>query len=179
MKVVEPTSIDELKKLLAYDANTGLIFWRVDRPLRKAGSQAFINNANGGYLCGTVNNKTRLAHRVAWALHYGEWPDLHIDHINGDRKDNRIINLRLATIGENLRNKPVGDKNKSGFKGVSWDKAKGRWRASISLNKKHKHLGYFSDPMEAHSAYCMEAERLHGEFANSGVGPIKKLKGEV
>lgn len=92
-----------------------------------------------------------------------------VDHINGDPLDNRRINLRICTHTENMQNQRLPKNNTSGFKGVSaW---KGRWMAQIMARGKHRVLGMFSTPEEAHVAYCEAAKALHGEFANFGDEP--------
>lgn len=86
-------------------------------------------------------------------------------HINGNVSDNRIENLRDATQSNNLCNKRMQSNNTSGYKGVGWHKAAGRWVARITIRKQHTHLGLFDTPEEAYAAYCKAAEKLHGEFA--------------
>lgn len=90
------------------------------------------------------------------------------DHINEDKLDNRRANLRIATNAENLQNRGKYRTNTSGFKGVSWDRGRGKWRANIGVNGKYIHLGYFTTPEAAHEAYCAAALEMHGEFANTG-----------
>ncbi len=80
-------------------------------------------------------------HRLAWLYMYGEWPVGDIDHINGIRDDNRLINLRSVSRQENLRNRRTGRNNTSGVMGVNWDKSLGKWRSSIGIGGKTKHLG--------------------------------------
>lgn len=89
----------------------------------------------------------------------GDWPTDQIDHINGDKGDNRIANLREATNAENNRNTGAGQANTSGFKGVCWDKAKGKWRAQIEIDGRGAHLGYFTTP---EAAYVASAAKHHG-----------------
>jgi hypothetical protein len=97
----------------------------------------------------------------------GEWPTGLIDHQNGDGTDNRWANLRLATSSLNAANSRRRSDNTSGFKGVS--RCRGaRWRASIQLNGKFKHLGHFDTPEEAHAVYCAAAANYFGEFAHHG-----------
>jgi hypothetical protein len=91
------------------------------------------------------------------------------DHINGDKLDNRRTNLRIATPTQNLQNRGKTKQNKSGYKGVSWYRAMGKWRAQITVNGKKTYLGTFATPEEAYAAYAAAAaEKLHGEFANIG-----------
>jgi hypothetical protein len=89
----------------------------------------------------------------------------YVDHVNGDTLDNRKSNLRLATPTENSRNYPRPKTNKSGYKGVSFDKRENKWKACISTNKeKNKHLGYFNTPQEAGVAYNEASLKYHGEY---------------
>jgi hypothetical protein len=93
--------------------------------------------------------------------------DMQIDHIHGETLDNRKSQLRLATSSQNSHNKGVQANNKSGFKGVTWEKARRKWRAKIKLHNKRIDLGYFDTAEAAHAAYCEAAHRLHGEFART------------
>lgn len=93
-------------------------------------------------------------------------PNIHVDHINGDKLDNRKSNLRLCNRKQNLQNRTKQSNNQSGYKGVVFDKSRGRWRAEIGYNGKRKHLGRFDAAEDAYEAYCKAAELYHGEFAN-------------
>jgi hypothetical protein len=96
----------------------------------------------------------------------GASPAQHCDHVNGNTRDNRRSNLRLCTRSQNMANAGRRRSNKSGFKGVSWDKAKRRFRADISVGGKAIMIGRFPTPEAAHEAYKGAAVRLHGEFAH-------------
>jgi hypothetical protein len=106
-----------------------------------------------------------IAHRAAWAITYGFCPDMHIDHIDGDKLNNKITNLRLCTHNQNQHNQGIRVNNKSGFKGVSWMKSTRKWQAQICFRSKVKHLGLFNNKIDAAKAYDMAAIDLHGEFA--------------
>lgn len=152
---------------LDYDAATGIFTWRVDRNNRvKAGSRAGSVDA-GGYVIIPVNRKNYKAHRLAWLYVNGEWPRGPIDHINCDKTDNRIANLREATPAENAANRPRRSNGRSGFKGVSWCSREGKWVASIRHDGRHRHLGYFTDAAEAHAVYAEAARTTFGEFART------------
>ena len=147
--------VELLRKLLRYEPETGKLFWR-KRPRemfdsdrifkswnsRLGGKEAFLINNGKGYLTGTIFYKTYKAHRVAWALHYGEWPKDQIDHINGNRSDNRVENLRDVRRKVNMRNQKRRRTNKSGYAGVAQRK-NGKWRATIWDKGKSNNLGTF------------------------------------
>ena len=114
----------------------------------------------------TVDRIVYRAHRLIWLMYHGQWPPQEIDHINGDRADNRIVNLRLATASQNRANSKVYKTNRCGFKGVARTPY-GRWVARIHFEKT-KYLGTFDTPEEAHAAYVRAAQAAHGIFARSG-----------
>lgn len=116
-----------------------------------------------------MEKKTRLVlmHREILGLSKGDKREG--DHVESALTlDNRRSNLRVASHAQNSQNKGLQANNKSGFKGVSWAKRQKKWTAHIGANGKHKNLGYFADPEEAHDAYCAAAKALHGEFTNAG-----------
>lgn len=155
----------ELSDLLQYDANTGVFIWRRSYGTKKKG-QIAGQIRQTGYIEIGIKGKRLRAHRIAWLLTTGKDPfDLCIDHINGNKSDNRFSNLRLATSRENSRNMKKSLANKSGFKGVCFDKRSGKWKANIRSKLKQIFLGYFPTPELAHMAYCKAAAELHGEFA--------------
>lgn len=88
-----------------------------------------------------------------------------VDHKNGETLDNQRSNLRLATRAENGQNRKLNVNSRSGYKGVSWEEAKGRWRVTIAINKRRKHLGYVDQPLEGAVLYNQVAIELHGKFA--------------
>ena len=118
-----------------------------------------------GYRAISLGNHIYRAQSVAWLYVYGEWPPELLDHINGERDDNRISNLRLCTHAQNMRNRRKPTRNSSGLKGVSWCKKQQRWHVQIKADHKTYNLGYFDDKTLAHSVYCRAAEKFHGEFA--------------
>lgn len=165
-----------LNTLLRYESETGKLFWKKrpeDMPYANrfnaqfAGKEALYGiGASHGYKSGAIFNTQVLAHRVIWAMHFGEWPNI-IDHINGDKLDNRIENLRNVTRCENAQNMKRASNNKSGAAGVYWAPHAGKWRAAIKVEKKSKHLGYFDCVDDAAKARRM-ADRQFGYHPNHG-----------
>lgn len=155
-------SYEAASKLLRYDPDFGLLFWRQQRGRAILGMTAGCYG-KGRYRVLKICGKNYLAHRVAWLLFYGQWPDGQIDHINGNCKDNRIENLRLATAAENLQNqRAFRPKNKScGILGVSYEKARKKYSAQIHLAGKKYFLGRFTTAAQAHQAYVVAKRILH------------------
>ena len=151
-------SIDYLRKRLRYEPETGKLFWLDHEGMPKrwrtkwAGKEAFTSSTTLGYLRGKIDSRTFKAHRVAWALQYGEWPEDQIDHINGVKEDNRISNLRVVSILDNNKNKAMQSNNTSGVMGVHWHKCANKWSAQIMVNRRSVHLGYFNTIEEASAA---------------------------
>lgn len=143
-------SVEYLRKRLRYDPETGRLFWKDSGQVTRgkntgrSGKEAFTTVMGAGYRQGTVDGVRYYAHRVAYAIYYGAWPTNQIDHVNGVRGDNRIINLRVATNQENSRNRLMYENNTSGTTGVCWHKAAAKWMAYIVVDGKQKYLGVFS-----------------------------------
>jgi len=160
-------SATHLRQILTYDVDTGLFRWNVSRGKVRAGQLAGKTGCNtSGYKEIMIDYRMYRSHRLAWLYVTGEWPALQIDHINGDRTDNRFCNLRLATHSENQANMKRKRTNGSGFKGVCRDK--GQWRAKITVDRKIFDLGRFGTPEEAHQAYVAAAAAHRGIFARAG-----------
>jgi hypothetical protein len=157
---------ERLKELLEYDAETGKLFWRVSRGTTCAGDEAgYINNR--GYVSIRIDFKAYLAHRLAWLYVHGTFPKDGIDHINGMTADNRLVNLRDVDHRTNLRNQRLSKTNSSGVTGVSWEEARQRWNAYITVDGIRTNLGYFVSLPEAKDVR-KAAERLHGFHENHG-----------
>jgi len=173
-----------LRKLLRYEPNTGKLYWRERTPDmfvggkrssewsckawngKHAGKEALTSLVQG-YQCGPVFGKPYLAHRVIWAIWSGDWPSEQLDHINGDRCDNRIENLRSVSHAENGRNQKLRVDSSSGACGVYWNKRSHKWHAQININNVRKHLGFFIEKSDAIAAR-KEAEDKYGFHANHG-----------
>jgi hypothetical protein len=119
---------------------------------RFAGKEAFRTKHNRGYLFGEVDNIQLLAHRVVWALYYGQWPSDEIDHINRVRADNRIENLRAVSHAENTKNISKRNGSTSSYLGVSWDNSRGAWSARVTHNGRQLSAGRFDDEIQAAKA---------------------------
>lgn len=157
-------SAERLREVVSYCPDSGCMIWRV--PLSrnsKVGHEVGSIGAKGYRMVG-IDHRYYLVHRLAWLYHFGCWPSEFIDHINGDKSDNRIANLRAATNSQNLRNMPLTKRNKSGVKGVCWHAKRRRWVAEIRVDTKLKHIGYFSDLNEAARAYENVAREVAGPF---------------
>jgi len=133
---------------------------------RHAGKEAFTCVCNG-YKTGHVLKNACTAHRVIWALVKNQWPAGEIDHINGNRSDNRIENLRCVSFGENQRNRSIFKNNTSGLCGVHWDKSRNKWKAVIHIGGKPKNLGRFDLFDEAVLAR-KRAEQINHYHENHG-----------
>jgi hypothetical protein len=169
-----------LRKLLRYDPETGMLFWR-ERPsemfpdtrsfgawnTRQSGNEAFTSHNGAGYLRGTIFNQHLRAHRVIWAMYHGAWPRGEIDHINGIRDDNRVNNLRDVTSSENGKNSALRSDNYSGAIGVSWNSTTKKWEPTIGVNGRSKYLGRFKCKSDAIAAR-KKAEIKYGYHPNHG-----------
>jgi len=160
---------DHLILNLRYEPETGLFFWLSARPRIRVGNQAGYLKKDRGYTYIEFDGKSYAAHRLAWFYVTKEWPKNQIDHINGNRSDNRIENLREATNSQNRANSK--STNKNGLKGVKfipWIKEGGRcWQSQITHNKKVLYLGCYHTKEEAHEVYLKKAKELHGIFSRA------------
>jgi hypothetical protein len=149
-----------------FDYKDGNLFYKIKTGLRvKIGDVAGSVKTNG-YRQIIINYKAYRAHRLIWMFHNGDIKTgLEIDHINQNKSDNRIENLRLATRSQNKSNGKKYKNNTSRFKGVCWHKRNKKWVAQIKYNNKKIYLGYFATPELAREAYVAAAEKLHGDFA--------------
>ena len=155
----------ELKELLHYDPETGIFHWLKSTTRSvKAGYVAGGKN-HKGYVRIGVNKKRYLAHRLAWLYVYGYFPKYDVDHINTIPFDNRISNLREATTPQNQHNVKMSKANKSGVKGVCFDRSRKKWMAQLQVNTKKIRLGRFDNIDDAEKAVKEAREKYHGEYA--------------
>lgn len=176
---IEPTT---LRELLRYEHGTGHLFWMLrpphmfsDTPTRSrernarwwngrfSGKRACRAYAGHGYSRVCIFGESYLAHRVIWAMETGIWPKETIDHVDGDKSNNVMSNLREATSSENNRNR--ASFGASLYRGVGWRKRRQLWAAAIKHEGKSIFLGYFANENEAALAYDKAAIHLHKEFA--------------
>lgn len=166
-KIKKLPSQTELKRLFNYDQGTGSITWRISpRAGMMAGAEAGTVGRSK-YLTIGIDRRYYLAHRLIWKWMTGDDPSEFVDHIDGDKLNNRWVNLRGADNGQNKRNCPIYSNNMSGVKGVCWDASHKKWRAYISVGGVQLRLGRFKSIDEAALVVSEAREELHGEFARS------------
>ena len=159
--------LELLETLLDYNADTGEFVW----------SNGNSRNTRKGLVAGTklsnryirifIYGKLHQAHRLAWYMYYGKEPEYGIDHIDGDKHNNSISNLRDVPQSSNARNSSLSKANCSGFTGVTWMKKSKKWRARIMLNGSDIHLGFFEDKQKAICAR-VRANKKYGFHENHG-----------
>lgn len=165
--IKNPTQ-QRLKELFYYNPETGVFTRLIGVPgiKFKTGDMTSQKVNSVGYLRIMVDGVRYQAHRLAWIYVHGDISNqMQIDHINRDRTDNRICNLRLVTNQQNSQNSSVNVKNTSGKKGVYWHKRDECWYVAIGVNNKLKHLGYFKDRKSAEIARDL-AEKIYFTFTN-------------
>lgn len=155
-------SLNQINKYLHVDAEEGIVTWkyhdqRPDLVGREAGS------INQGYRRISVCGYQVYRYQIIWFVHYGVWPTTTIDHQDTDMLNDRISNLREATKAQNVANSGMNVLNTSGYKGVSFCKSTGRWRASISIDRQSINLGRYDTAEEAHQAWLDAAINARGE----------------
>lgn len=166
MKKCEQISLEEVKRLVTYNPETGE-FWR----LVKTSNNAIMDRPMGsldayGYLIAQINSiKNIKLHRLVWFYMTGEWPKEEIDHKNRIKTDNRLENLRLASRSQNEGNTKKAENQTSRFKGVSFAKREQRWYARLHTTEKVLSLGYFNSERDAGIVYNEAAKKYFGEFA--------------
>ena len=151
---------ERLNSLYNYDPDTGFLV------RKKYKSRREHKGKQGNYVYVTIDGKCLPAHRLIWMMVYGHWPD-EIDHINGNRTDNRLCNLRNVTGLENKRNKCIQKNNTSGVTGVSWSTESKKLVVRIQVKGKYLYLGSFINKEDA-IATRKVAEVNHGFHKNHG-----------
>lgn len=155
---------EQVRALLDYSPETGVLRWkRHMTPRARAGTEAGVIQ-DGKYRRVGILGRYYMAHRLAWLIVYGRWPEVEIDHVNGNKADNRICNLREATPTQNRWN--TRHRNRAGLTGAGYSAHKGQYRAQIRIEDGgRKFLGWFDSAEEAHAAYAVASKELHGEFS--------------
>lgn len=175
-------SQEELKALFDYHKD-GYFIRKVARGTQKVGSVHKGKLEKNGYRRTTISHNLYLTHRLIWMWHYGTEPKF-LDHIDNDRVNNKIENLRDVTKNDNARHQLIPCNNSSGYFGVRWyDYDNSRippcWAVQITVNSKKIHLGYYQSKKDAVLAYNDAAVKLHGEFGKNKVDHnLKQLKEE-
>ncbi|AUE23479.1 HNH endonuclease [Escherichia phage vB_EcoS_HSE2] len=153
-----------------YDTNTGKLYWRVTNSNRAPAGSEVAAVRNWGYVCVRLHGRTFQAHRIIWDMMKPEnklQPGEEIDHIDHNRENNLLSNLRKTTRKENSRNLSLARNNTSGVTGVRFDKSRGKWRAEIKVKKRVIHLGRFETIDDAIAAR-KAAEVKYGFHENHG-----------
>lgn len=154
--------VNRLRELLSYCPDTGALTWKVSRGPIKKGSVAGSHNRDG-YRKLMIDRKSQLAHRVAWAIHHGEWPAIDIDHVNGVKDDNRMINLRQCVDWQN-RGNTIRNPGAAGRPGVRI-RSRNRFCAEIVFRSNRYKLGTFANASDAGLAFEIASIFLHKEFS--------------
>lgn len=157
-------SLDYLNSILEF--KDGLLYNKVTRNSR-AIKGTLAGRVSGFYRYISVKSQQYLIHRIAYYMAHGTCPE-NLDHINGNRLDNRLENLRPATTSQNACNRALSRSNTSGVKGLSWAKKEQKWLACINVNGKNKNLGYFENKELGVEFLELAREMVHGSYANHG-----------
>jgi len=163
---VSRLTAERVRAALHYEPCTGVLTWREDRGSIAEGQVAGCLTSEG-YICIQLDSKKYQAHRLAWLSTYGEWPPEQLDHTNGVRTDNRIVNRRAVSATGNGQNQAMPASNTSGVLGVSWVPAKNKWRAQIRVDGRVQHIGLFTNKEDAALAR-LSASTKHGYHPNHG-----------
>ena len=165
---------EEASRFLTYDKDSGNIQWICNKGVRKTGDAAG-RIGRDGYLWTTFNGHRFANHRLAWLLTYGRFPEEHLDHINQDKTDNRIQNLRECTHAENCQNREIYQTNKWGFAGIAI--ARNKYKAVIQVGSVKKSIGVWDTPEQAHAVYLAVKEALHPFSKQNGGSSLKRSAG--
>jgi hypothetical protein len=158
-------TIEHLRQVLDYNPDTGIFIRKTSQRSDRIGLVAGCFHRSSGYWVINIDKISCVAHRLAWFYVHEVWPKDQIDHINLNKIDNRISNLREATNSENKMNMPIKSKNFSGIKGVTFVKRYNYYVSRIKKNGKIKYLGSFKNKEDAAAAYAKAAQEHFGEFA--------------
>lgn len=152
---------ERLREVLNYTPDTGIFTRKIKTSTKTCIGEIAGCITSRGYWVIIIDKTPYLAHRLAWLHQYGVWPKEGIDHANGIKTDNRIVNLREATQAENVQNTKAKKEGGQYALGTSYRKHTGRWDAVIGVNWKQKYLGNFATQEEAHQAYAAAKLKYH------------------
>lgn len=159
--------LSRLQEVLSYNPATGTLVWKQTLSPRAVEGSIAGSVTGAGYVTFGLDGKVLKAHRAAWLLYYGELPDSLIDHEDGDGTNNKISNLRLATVVQNAYNQRTPTNNTSGVRGVSFETRSGKWRAMVGVDGKRKCVGRFYSVESAKIAIEAYRTTYHKEYANN------------
>jgi len=155
--------VEMAKEYFCYDPTERFLIWKKRKGRAERGDP--VGSICDGYRATKFCGKTYRVHRMIWMMYFGEIEDgVEIDHRDGDRENNSLSNLRLATKFENMRNTPRRVNNKSGVKGVNWNKNHGKYQVQLWHEGKKIHGGYFADLETAEQTVRELRESIHGEY---------------
>lgn len=155
-----------LRSIAQYDAETGEFYARIRTRKWNVGDKLGYVRPDG-YIAFMIDWRKFLCHRLAWFYVHGVWPSKRLDHINRDRTDNRISNLREATGSQNGINRNINTNNTSGILGVCWDKGESKWMAKIQVRGRTINLGRFDSLADAAVARDRAEIKYYGRFARA------------
>ena len=167
--------IDFLKQNIFYDSVAEILIWKENHlkspqwNARYSNKKVGFHKSDKGYHYIKINYNGKryiiAEHRVIWALSKNQWPEHTIDHIDNNKSNNKMKNLRSATVAENNKNKPSTKNSTSKYKGITWKSKENKWYVAVRVYGKSKHLGIFYDEVDAAIAYNQAAKKYHGDFA--------------
>jgi hypothetical protein len=155
--------VNYIRSQIYYDPKTGNVWWLESRQGRDMTKPVgcWAGGGSSPHLTIRLDYKRHYLHRVIWLYMTGNWPDMEIDHIDGNPENNKWANLRLATASQNQANK----KGRGKLKGVTYYRSIKRWVARIGHQKTIKNIGTFDCPAAAHFAYQVTSSKLYGQYA--------------
>lgn len=165
-------SPEEIRGLFDLNTETGQLRWKTSTSRGRYTQRVAGSPHRLGYVQVKIGKKSYLAHRIVWAIVYGEWPSCQVDHIDGNKANNAVSNLRLVTTSQNAQNRAInGVKTASGLMGAIYVPGTSRrrecWESRIKLNGVSTYLGRFKTPEEAQTAYLSAKKNLHPYFSRT------------
>lgn len=163
---------EQVRQLLDLNVETGELRWTAAASQGRLTQRVAGSAHAGGYRQIKIGKRVHLAHRLVWLIVHGEWPHGQVDHIDGDRSNNALSNLRVVTGAQNKQNIAVtGRKSVSGLVGAVFvpggTRRRDRWESRIKVNGASRHLGHFDTPEAAHAAYLGAKAQVHPFFSRA------------